>query len=471
MYRKHKPKPLFLQGEIDTVSPEIVFKQFDNRLWHLFGLFNIKTMLHRVGICKLQGFPAFELFYLWILHPFFKNTRRCLWNPELTGNKISAGKDAFYRFLANSGYNWRNLVYQLFFQIQRHLKRVPHKERLLVADTTLIKKTGRNIELVSRMFDHVSKKHILCFPTLFLGYFDGRSFFPLDFAVSATKSRPNNRKKRTDKRSCGYKRRQEADSKTTFNLISMLKRAYNKGVDASYLLFDSWFAHDAVISQVVETGYHVICRCKSGGRARYVHQGKRYTAKKLFSKVARKLLKWQPEIEAYAAKVRVTLPNTGEVTLVFCQSEPKAKFVMFLSTDNELELLEIINKYSKRWSVEMFFKDAKQYLGLGKEHNRNFDAVIAHCSFVLIRYNFLSFIIRVDTYREAIGTLFHELASDVIQKTVVGKLWDFFKNLLHLSSQLLLEEGQTDIAAKLTDYIDNIINPSALFPENEGAKL
>jgi len=30
----------------------------------------------------------------------------------------------------------------------------------------------------------------------------------------------------------------------------MVQRAWNAGFDASFLLFDSWFAYDAVISQI-----------------------------------------------------------------------------------------------------------------------------------------------------------------------------------------------------------------------------
>ena len=470
MYPKNKPKRGVLQGEIDNVSPETLFEEFDNKIKKLFNVFNIKSLLHRVGIRKSQGYSPRDLLYLWVLHPFLKKRRTALWSHEELNKSIQAQKDTFYRFLSKTNYNWRNFIYQLFFQIQRHLHPVPYRERCLVADLSLLKKTGKHIEFVSRMFDHGSKQSILCFPTLFLGYFDGRSFFPIDFAVSATKKRPNTHEKKVDKRSCSYRRRKEAKAKTTDTLISMIKMAYNRGVDASYLLFDSWFAHDVIIKKVLDIGYHVICRCPVRN-VKYSYKGAKYTAKQLFSKVIRKQMKWNAKLGFYIASVNVILPKTGEVTLVFCQSERKTKFALFLSTDTELENSEILKKYANRWSIEMFFRDAKQHLALGKEQNRDFEAVIAHISFVLIRYNLLSFMIRLATKREPIGELFESISDKIAQTTVIARLWEFFKHLLMMSSEILFGDSEKRTINKLIDYIENTIGTpmkSLLF---EGAKV
>jgi hypothetical protein len=470
MYLKHKPKPVSLQGDIDTTSPDALFKHFDNKIKQLFKLFNIKTLLNRVGISKSQGYSTYNLLYLWVLHPFLKKRRTALWSHEDLKKNIQAEKDTFYRFVRCASNNWRNLAYNLFLQIQRHLNPVPYKDRLLVVDTTLIKKTGPCIEFVSRMYDHVSKSHIVCFPTLFLGYFDGRSFFPLDFSISATKKRLNMREKEVDKRSCGYRRRKEAKSKTTDNLLSMLQRAYDRGVDAGYVLFDSWFSHDVLINGIVNIGYHVVCRCKIG-RVKYRYNGHDYTAKRLFSRVVKKRMKWNHELGFYAASIQVNLPHTGKVTLVFCQSERRAKFSLFLSTDTDLEITEILQKYAKRWSIEMFFRDAKQHLWLGKEQNRDFDAIIAHNSLVIIRYQLLSFMIRFSTGREAIGPLFETMADEVAQNTIIARLWEYFKYLLLMSSQILFSNDEKQTVNKLIDYIENTIGSPIRNLMFEGAKL
>ena len=71
MYLKHKPKQVTLQGEIDSVSPDALFGDFNNKINQLFELFNIKSLLPRVGIRKLQGFSCSDLLYLLVLQPFF----------------------------------------------------------------------------------------------------------------------------------------------------------------------------------------------------------------------------------------------------------------------------------------------------------------------------------------------------------------------------------------------------------------
>jgi hypothetical protein len=53
----------------------------------------------------------------------------------------------------------------------------------MVFDDTLLEKTGKCIEKVSRMFDHVTKCYVLGFKLLLMGYWDGVSFIPVDFSL------------------------------------------------------------------------------------------------------------------------------------------------------------------------------------------------------------------------------------------------------------------------------------------------
>ncbi len=74
--------------------------------------------------------------------------------------------------------------------------------------------------------------------------------------------------------------------------------------------------------------------------------------------------------------LKVSLPQTGQVQVLFV-SDGKKQWHPFLCTDLELEPSEILKYYARRWSIEVFFKDAKQMLYLGKEQSETFDAVIA----------------------------------------------------------------------------------------------
>lgn len=60
------------------------------------------------------------------------------------------------------------------------------------------------------------------------------------------------------------------------------------------------------------------------------------------------------------------LPKTGDVRILFI-SDGKKEWHALLSTDTELEAPEILSYYARRWAIEVFFKDAKQMLYMGKE--------------------------------------------------------------------------------------------------------
>jgi len=55
--------------------------------------------------------------------------------------------------------------------------------RCLIVDDTDLPKTGRRIELIGKVFSHVTKQSVLAFKGLFLGYHNGKSFFALDFSL------------------------------------------------------------------------------------------------------------------------------------------------------------------------------------------------------------------------------------------------------------------------------------------------
>jgi IS4 transposase len=61
-------------------------------------------------------------------------------------------------------------------------------------------------------------------------------------------------------------------------------------------------------------------------------------------------------------------------------------FTAWLCTDLEMEESQILAYYARRWSIEVFFKDAKQMLYMAKEQSNTFDALVACHSLVMIRY-------------------------------------------------------------------------------------
>jgi SRSO17 transposase len=53
---------------------------------------------------------------------------------------------------------------------------------------------------------------------------------------------------------------------------------------------------------------------------------------------------------------------------------------------------QMITSYEARWSIEVFFKDSKQLLGLGHYQNRPYRAAVTHLHLVCFAYTLLTHI-------------------------------------------------------------------------------
>ncbi len=415
----------------------------------------IRSMLRASGVTKKRGYATLTLLYLIILLPFIKKYFTFLWSGKSFLNYFEAQKDTFYRFLNNERFNWRVLVYLLATRIMAIFDDSPLRKKVLIADDTIAHKTGKNMELVSYHFDHASKRFVLGYQCLQLGYHNGENFFPIDVAFHCSSNRPNRHMRDMDKRTNGWRRRKESFKKKTDLLIEMLRRAQCRGIDASFVIFDSWFAHDSLIAQILQIGYGVICRLKKG-KVKYNYQGRSYTLKQLWRQVAMKNTRWLGELKVKGACLNVMLPQCGAVRLLFvCQD--KRKWEAFLSTDLELEPSDILAYYARRWAIEIFFKDAKQMLYLGEEQSQTFDAALASYSFVMIRYLLLVYILNKYQIKGPMGPLFQDLVDEHIQLYLAEEVWAYIKELMITSSQLFCPEMEPDKFLYLIEIVEEAL--------------
>lgn len=61
-----------------------------------------------------------------------------------------------------------------------------------------------------------------------------------------------------DKRCNGYKRRMDALRYAPVQIPEMIDRALNQGIEASYVLMDTWFTHPPLIKAIKEQGLDMI---------------------------------------------------------------------------------------------------------------------------------------------------------------------------------------------------------------------
>lgn len=421
----------------------------------------IGSMLKKSNIIKQKGYCTRTLLFFIILLPFIKNTLCAYWTRSWISRQTEAHKDTWYRFLNNERFNWRKLVTCLALKVIGHSNDVPLKDKVLIADDSIAPKTGKKIEMVSYHFDHKSGKSVLGNQYLQLGFHNGVNFYPLDMAMNTSSKRPNTNMKTMDKRTNGWKRRQEALSKRTDMLIEMVQRAWNAGIDASFLLFDSWFAHDDVINQVCKCGYGVICRLKRGN-VKYEYQGKKYTLKQLWQIFAKHRTTYLSGFQVKATCMNVKLPKTGDVRILFI-SNGRKQWEALLSTDIDLEASEILKYYARRWAIEVFFKDAKQLLYMGKEQSKTFDATIACHSIVMIRYLLLVYILNKRRLTGSIGSIFNDVVDKQEPLLFAEKIWSYVRDQLLKSIKVISYKIEIDNVMGLLEIIDGIVGRELSF--------
>ncbi|MFZ2631264.1 MAG: transposase [Desulfosalsimonadaceae bacterium] len=428
---------------------------YDSEINKAFNELKIKSLLKRSGIVKEKGYPTISLVFIYVLVPFFKKKLSEYWNSKYIQNHIKAQKDVYYRFINCERFNWRKFIYFVALKIIHFCDDVPLSQKVLIADDTIAAKTGKEMELVSYHFDHKIHRTILGNQYLQLGYHNGVNFFPIDMAIKTSAKRPNKRTRAVDKRTSGWRRRTEALNKKTDTLIQMINRAWKSGIDAAFVLFDSWFAHDDVISKIIKSGYGVICRLKKG-RVKYEYQGAVYSLKELWRQVARKKTTLIDKYQVKGACIDVSLPKTGPVRILFI-SDGKKEWHALLCTDMLLEGADILGYYARRWAIEIFFKDAKQMLCLGKEQSNTFDAAIACYSIMMLRYLLLVYLVSKRRIIGPLGPLFRQVSDDHLLLAFAEKIWAYVKELIIKSSQIICYKMEPDVILQMIEIVENNI--------------
>jgi predicted nucleic acid-binding Zn finger protein len=229
--------------------------------------FSFSATCKSLNPLKLRGYSFECIFSILICLPFLGLRTINSLTDSFLASHIDAHKDAFYRFKNNPGICWRMILWLFASKFKKladeHGKRDSNAVRCLVFDDSTLPKTGKYIEKVSRVWDHVLNRCILGYKLLAMGYWDGVSLIPLDFSLHREKGknadkpyglrkkeyRKQYRKKR-EKESHAWNRTMEADDTKINSALKMFWRAITQGFKVDYVLMDSWFTCELFISAV-----------------------------------------------------------------------------------------------------------------------------------------------------------------------------------------------------------------------------
>lgn len=463
-----------LQGKDTTIVSEIktFFTSEQKALDCIFKVIS-SFSLSRCKFIKTEHannqYQNHDKLILLLLFPFFSVKDVSHFKSSSLFKILSCGKDVFYRLLNCENVDWRRLGYsinkQLFKQIKSRTENQEGEKPLscLIVDDTDLRKEGKCFELVGRIFSHVSHKSIIGFKGLFLAFHDGKSLFGLDFSSHGEKGKNKKKpyglnKSQLDKRFSKKRvagkpnkiRHDEYFESKIDNLLAMVRSAINQGIRFDYLLVDSWFTCYKIVKFIKtrKINCHFLGMIKMG-TTKYLYQESLLSSKQILEKVKRsKGISRLRNSKFHYVEVIVEFQGIP-VKLFFSKASKKGKWHGLLTTNTELNFKEAIRIYSIRWSIEVFFKEAKNYLRLGKCESTDFDAQIAHTTICMIQFNILSIAKRFSSY-ETLGELFRQAEENSLELIVSERIWLIMTEIINEFSEIFeieIEEIMTKIIA------------------------
>ena len=421
------------------IQNENTQNQFSNAIREL----QIGKLLRRSNITKSCGVSAYEVFQFLVLLVFQgKNLFRFL-NSKRKDQAVS--KNTYYRFLNNTSFNWTRFILLLSAKVTCIFSTLtdPKRVKVLVLDDSVVKRNrSKSVELLARVYDHVEHKFQKGFTLLTLGWSDGYSFVPVGFNLLSSAKKSNRYQEisdRIDHRTNGYKTRKESLMQKPDAAILLIQRALSAGIQADYVLMDTWFTTEPLLEKILETGIDAIGMVKQLKQIYHYH-GKTYTLPEL-----RKFVRFD-NVQNIFGSVVVTTKHGIPVKIVIIRNRnKKSECLYLLSTDCSLSDAEIVRIYGNRWSIECFFKAAKSFLKLGTEfQSRSYDAMVSHTAIVFTRYIILEWIRRNENDEKTYGELFFMFCEDIQDMDLT--------NALQSLMALFIEQIST-LSADITDCI------------------
>lgn len=388
-------------------------------------------------------YSGFQRFIILILFPLFDVKHISDYNKGALYQILNCGKDVFYRFVNSPDFPWRKYAYQITLRLikrrQRASDNTDNKEvTCLIVDDTDLPKRGRCFELLSRIYSHVTNSFNYGFNGLFLGCHDGTSFFGLDFSLHGEKGDPkkasykpcglteNQTKarygKNRQKESAGKQRENEYFKSKTEMLMEMVKTAVLQGIRFDYLPADSWFCNAELVKFIATR--RIKCQflgMLKRGTTKYLFRGKQMNFNEMLKFLQRTKMQRCRKLNACFYETTVDFKGVT-VKIFFCRPGKNGIWHGILTTDTKLNFEQAYKIYATRRTIEVFFKECKQYLRLGKCESRDFDAQIAATTLCMLQYNLFSEVRRFECY-ESFGALFRAAKSETLELNVKERIY------------------------------------------------
>lgn len=333
--------------------------------------------------------------------------------------------------------------------------------KCLIFDDTDLPKTGKKMEGISKIYNHVSKTYFLGFKLLVAGYWNGSVFIPIDFSLHreskksklkyglTAKQRKAQKNTSRSNTTFGAKRYAELNKKKTDLLIQMFSRVVKRKIPVDYILMDTWFTSIGLLKKLrgMCRSTHIIGMYKYNSKIEV--KGKFKTLKELKNQQIKpkRCRKFNYYYHHYITEI-----DGLKVSVFISKRGRNGKWHTLITTDTKIKFVKAIEVYSIRWSIEVFFKEAKQLFGLGNCQSTNYDVQLAQITITMTQYLLTSIRYRMEAY-ETIGGLFKGLKQDYIENKLNVRILAVVNLILTVLEKLI---DSIDIELITSKIITNI---------------
>ena len=321
------------------------------------------------------------------------------------------------------------------------------------------------------MHSHLAHKAVLGFKCLCMAVTDGVSQMLLDFAIIGEKGENGNygmsvkelkRRRSTEHDSDTLREREQKYDISKIELAKqMIKRAIRHGIKFSYVLADSWFTNKEIVrfihSRHIKCYWLGMIKVGEKSKTKYNTEHGDFTAPALVRLgKKRKLQKYSRKLNCNYMMFDASFGGVP-VRIFLVRRTQHGKWNGLLTTDTGLDFFKAWEIYSRRWALEVVFKDCKTNLGFGKCQSTSFASQIAAATLCCIQYNILSVAKRFSDY-ETIGGLFRDISKESVQLSVAQQIWGILQELVTAIANVfgLLDNEVYDVVINHSDELAHI---------------
>jgi hypothetical protein len=196
------------------------------------------------------------------------------------------------------------------------------------------------------------------------------------------------------------------------------------------VLFDSYYLCPVVVKACRKKGFRFVSTLKSNRNL--FKNGRKLKTGIYGSGLFRRRQKKTYYIKKSKGRVKYThvdagwmdVSDLGKLHVVFSRKKGERRTLGLVTDDPKLSARQMIHAYDDRWSIEVFFKDGKQLLGLGQYQNGSYEAAVTHLHLVCFAYALLTHVAIIREGAQGKQKSTARLSTADLQNEVRRMVWD-----------------------------------------------